>query len=199
MSVLWLSLLFPILIRLTSLGTWGTDCLMAPGGVDGEAMHAETVSELCGEEEERGKRRGNSKIWGSTAKKRTPRRRASRCLEEPCFSPHKALLLSIPSGKCIFLHTGFLINQPGAEVLVLSVGTFVEALCGLTGISDYPSLPDRPSPPLYALAPCLQHNFFWLFLWLTFSSAVLTIFSTTLVSDEMSCPFFKKSCLITFA
>jgi hypothetical protein len=31
---------------------------MAPGGVDGEGLHAETVSELCREEEEGGKERG---------------------------------------------------------------------------------------------------------------------------------------------
>lgn len=35
---------------------------MAPGGGDGEGLHAETVSELCGEEEEGGKGRGNGKI-----------------------------------------------------------------------------------------------------------------------------------------
>lgn len=45
---------------------------MAPGGVDGEGLHAETVSELCREEEEGGKEGVVVKYEGRLQSKEVP-------------------------------------------------------------------------------------------------------------------------------
>lgn len=46
---------------------------MAPAGVDGGGLHTETVSELCGEEGEGGKKGGMVKYEGRLQRKGLPR------------------------------------------------------------------------------------------------------------------------------